>query len=470
MNKLTISLSPHIHSGDSINRRMWNVVIALLPALAVALWTFGLPALWVTLVSVGSCLLAEWLIARFLLHKPCTLSNGSALITGLLLAFNLPSILPLWMVAIGAIVAIGIGKMSFGGLGCNIWNPALVGRVFLLISFPAAMTTWPTGVSSAFNGFTGASTQSDADTGATLLTHLNSGDVSMADYNVLDMAIGQMNGSLGEVGAFAILIGLAYLLITRTITWHIPVSILASAALFSWAFGGNPVLDLLAGGLMLGAVFMATDYVTSPMTHSGQLLFGFMIGLITIIIRKYGAYPEGVSFAILLMNSFVPLINRYFRPAIFGEKKGGRQHEEISVNSPQHDSFSWGSNNYSRVDSWKRLHCHQRADCQTRGRATAAAIADVAPSFDNNPESDKWETTIDGNTFTVYPAYKDGKLAGAAVKGSTMNGFAGEIVVMCGFEADGTVKDYRVLRQAETPGLGTKWRHGSATRPGHALS
>jgi len=321
MNKLTISLSPHIHSGDSINRRMWNVVIALLPALAVALWTFGLPALWVTLVSVGSCLLAEWLIARFLLHKPCTLSNGSALITGLLIAFNLPSILPLWMVAIGAIVAIGIGKMSFGGLGCNIWNPALVGRVFLLISFPAAMTTWPAGVSSAFNGFTGASTQSDADTGATLLTHLNSGDVSMADYNVLDMAIGQMNGSLGEVGAFAILIGLAYLLITRTITWHIPVSMLASAALFSWAFGGNPVLDLLAGGLMLGAVFMATDYVTSPMTHSGQLLFGFMIGLITIIIRKYGAYPEGVSFAILLMNSFVPLINRYFRPAIFGEKE-----------------------------------------------------------------------------------------------------------------------------------------------------
>lgn len=321
MNRLTISISPHIHTSTTIDRCMWNVVIAMLPALAVAIWTFGMPALMVTAISVAACLMTEWAVTRFMLHRPCTLANGSALITGILLAFNLPSILPWWMVFIGAVVAIGIGKMSFGGLGCNIWNPALVGRVFLLISFPAAMTTWPDGVPSAFDGTTGASTH--ASTGATLLTHLNSSEAvpSLADYDLLDMAIGHMNGSLGEVGGIAILIGLAYLLLTKTVTWHIPVSMLGSAALFSWALGGNPLLDLFAGGLLLGAVFMATDYVTSPMTRKGQLLYGFMIGFITIIIRRYGAYPEGVSFAILLMNSFVPLINRYFRPAVFGEKE-----------------------------------------------------------------------------------------------------------------------------------------------------
>lgn len=321
MNRLTISISPHIHTSTTIDRCMWNVVIAMLPALAVAIWTFGMPALMVTAISVAACLLTEWAVTRFMLHRPCTLANGSALITGILLAFNLPSILPWWMVIIGAVVAIGIGKMSFGGLGCNIWNPALVGRVFLLVSFPAAMTTWPDGVPSAFDGTTGASTH--ASTGATLLTHLNSSEAvpSLADYDLLDMVFGHMNGSLGEVGGIAILIGLAYLLLTKTVTWHISVSMLGSAALFSWALGGNPLLDLFAGGLLLGAVFMATDYVTSPMTRKGQLLYGFMIGFITIIIRRYGAYPEGVSFAILLMNSFVPLINRYFRPAVFGEKE-----------------------------------------------------------------------------------------------------------------------------------------------------
>lgn len=324
MNKLIISISPHIHSGDSINRRMWNVVIALIPALAIALWTFGLPALWTTLICIASCLLTEWIINRYMFHRQFSLSNGSALITGILLAFNLPSILPWWMAIIGSVVAIGIGKMSFGGLGCNIWNPALVGRVFLLISFPAAMTTWPTGVESIYHpaaGATGASIQADASSGATILYYINQSNSSLSDYDFLDMAVGHMNGSLGEVGGIAILIGLIYMLATRTISWHIPVSVIGSAAFFSWAFGGNPLLDIFAGGLLLGAVFMATDYVTSPMTHLGQLVFGFMIGFITIIIRRYGAYPEGVSFAILLMNSFVPLINKYCRPSIFGEKE-----------------------------------------------------------------------------------------------------------------------------------------------------
>lgn len=310
--KLIISLSPHIHSGLSLDRDMWNVIIALMPALAVALWTFGLPALTVTLISVGACMLTEYAIERWLFHRPNTLSNGSAIITGLLLAFNLPSILPWWMVVIGGVVAIGIGKMSFGGLGCNIWNPALVGRVFLLLSFPAAMTSWPVEVGSGIDGYSGA----------TFLSAMKfDPEGTRAAANVMDMALGRMNGSLGEVSAIAIIIGWLWLLWRRTVTWHTTVSVLVGAGLLSWALGCNPLLDLLSGGLLLGAVFMATDYVTSPMTHKGQIIFGLCIGLITIVIRRFGAYPEGMSFAILLMNSFVPLINRYCRPRIFGERR-----------------------------------------------------------------------------------------------------------------------------------------------------
>lgn len=312
--KLTVSLSPHIHTQRTMSRDMWHVVIALMPALATAIWTFGAGAAAVTAVTVCVCLLTEWLIETFLFHRRGTLANGSALITGLLLAFNLPSILPLWMAAIGAVVAIGIGKMSFGGLGCNIWNPALVGRVFLLLSFPAAMTTWPADVTSGLTA--------DATSGATILSMLNNPDgVHLSEASLLDMAVGHMNGSLGEVGSIAILIGFAYLLIMRVITWHIPVAVLGSAALLSWILGGNPLLDLLSGGLLLGAVFMATDYVTSPMTRRGQLVYGILIGAITIIIRRFGAYPEGASFAILLGNSVTPLINLYCKPKPFGERR-----------------------------------------------------------------------------------------------------------------------------------------------------
>ena len=252
-----------------------------------------------------------------------SITNGSALITGMLLAFNLPNILPWWMVVIGAVVAIGVGKMSFGGLGCNIWNPALVGRVFLLLSFPAAMTTWDSAVKSGVDATTSASI--DASSGATMLATLKSHghqlDSSQIDW--WSLGIGDMNGCLGEVGSIAILIGLAYLLITRVITWHIPVAVIGATALSAWAFGCNPLLEILSGGLLLGAVFMATDYVTSPMSKKGQLIYGAMIGLITMIIRCYGSYPEGVSFAILLMNGFTPLINKYFKPRRFGE--GGKR-------------------------------------------------------------------------------------------------------------------------------------------------
>ncbi len=311
--QLTISLSPHIHGGNSVKRCMWTVVVALIPTLIVSVCVFGLDALRVILISCAACLLTELVIDRFLMKRGNTLGNGSAMITGLLLACNLPSILPWWMVVVGAVVAIGIGKMSFGGLGGNIWNPALVGRVFLLISFPAAMTTWAPDVASGVDGVSGA----------TFLTALNNtaNPVTLNDVNLLSLGLGNMNGSLGEVGSIAIIVGLVILLATKVISWHIPVSVIGGAAFMSWALGGSPLLDILAGGLLLGAVFMATDYVTSPMTHKGQIIFGLLIGVITIIIRRFGSYPEGMSFAILLMNSFVPLINHYFPPRRYGERR-----------------------------------------------------------------------------------------------------------------------------------------------------
>lgn len=323
MQQLLVSGSPHIHSGDSVSRRMWNVVLALLPAVGVGVWVFGVQSLVTLAVSILACLFTEWLIGTVVMKRPFSLGNGSALITGILLAMNVPDILPWWMVVIGSVVAIGIGKMSFGGLGTNIWNPALVGRVFLLLSFPAAMTTWNPAVG---NGLASAA---DAHSGATMLSVLkDSGHVADAvGVDWLNVSIGSMNGSFGEVGSIAILIGLAWLLLTRTITWHIPVAMLGSAALFSWCVGADPLLELLTGGMMLGAVFMATDYVTSPMTHRGQIIYGVLIGVVTMVIRFWGAYPEGVSFAILLGNSVTPLLNKYCRPSRFGAmraKKAGK--------------------------------------------------------------------------------------------------------------------------------------------------
>lgn len=331
MQQLLISGSPHIHAKDSVNRRMWNVVIALLPAVGAGVWVFGVQSLLTLAVCVASCLLTEWIIGTYVMKRPFSLGNGSALITGLLLAMNVPDILPWWMAVAGGIVAVGIGKMSFGGLGTNIWNPALVGRVFLLLSFPAAMTTWNPGVASGVNAVSGAT--ANANSGATMLASLKEShhvvDPSTVDW--VSVSIGDMNGSFGEVGSIAILIGLAWLLLTRTITWHIPVSVLGSAAVFSWCAGANPALELLTGGMLLGAVFMATDYVTSPMTPKGQIIYGVLIGMITMVIRLWGAYPEGMSFAILLGNSVTPLLNKYCRPSRFGSKRVSKERKGVAA-------------------------------------------------------------------------------------------------------------------------------------------
>ncbi len=327
MNSLVISPSPHVHSNDSIEKNMYGVLIALIPAFICSILFFGVGAIIVTLTSVCACLLFEAVIQKFLLRQRPTIFDGSALITGVLLAFNVPSNLPVWIIIIGALVAIGIGKMSFGGLGCNIFNPALVGRIFLLISFPVQMTTWP--VAQGIN-----TSYVDAQTGATPLALLkaaikshqsvtevmNSG--ALGSYR--DMFLGNINGSLGEVAAIALLIGFAYMLFRKIITWHIPISIFATVFIVAGIFHLadpeqfiNPVFHLLTGGLMLGAIFMATDYVTSPMTSLGMIIYGIGIGLLTVIIRNFGAYPEGVSFAIVIMNAFTPLINRTCKPKRF---------------------------------------------------------------------------------------------------------------------------------------------------------
>jgi Na+-translocating ferredoxin:NAD+ oxidoreductase subunit D len=327
-NLLNISPSPHIHSKDSTRKLMIGVVIALMPALFTSIFYFGTGALIVTATSVISCIVFEYLIQRYLLKKPISITDGSAMVTGLLLAFNLPSNIPVYIIVIGSLAAIGIAKMTFGGLGNNPFNPALVGRVFMLISFPVQMTTWPipAGIKTGYI---------DAITGATPLAIIKEGIKNGESLSQLmtkvpttvQMILGKMGGSMGEVAALALLIGFVYLLFRKIITWHIPVSVIGSVAVFTsilWLINpesnASPLFHLLTGGLLLGAIFMATDYVTSPMNPKAMIIYGCGIGILTVIIRVWGAYPEGVSFAILIMNAFVPLMNLYIKPRPFGEE------------------------------------------------------------------------------------------------------------------------------------------------------
>ncbi len=326
----TISGSPHIHGDESTKKIMYGVVYAMIPAMLVSIYFFGLDAVRVLLIASISCLFFEWIIQKYLIKGPVTIFDGSALVTGMLLAFNVPTNLPGWMIIIGALVAIGMAKMSFGGLGKNIFNPALVARVFLLISFPVQMTSWPKpkaiteGIADVITGPTPlAIVKEGLDAGKTM-SELQEGLPTYMDY-----LIGQMGGSMGEISAIALVLGGLYMIWKKIITWEIPVSILVTVFVFSgvlWfidpQYNADPTFHLLTGGLMLGAIYMATDMVSSPMTRGGQLLYGFGIGLLTILIRIWGAYPEGVSFAILLMNAAVPLINRGFKPRRFGAKPG----------------------------------------------------------------------------------------------------------------------------------------------------
>jgi len=326
MNKLFVSPSPHAYTGESVPKLMYGVILSLLPALAVSVFYFGIGMIIVTSVSIASCILFEYLIQKYMMKVKPTHLDGSALLTGLLLAFCLPSNIPFWMVMIGALAAVGIGKMTFGGLGNNIFNPALVGRVFLFISFPVAMTAWPE--AGQWMQYT------DAVTGATPLGMMKEGlanrtvgEIMPEVPSMVNLFLGRMMGSAGEVSAFALLLGMIYMMYRKIISWHIPLSILGTVFIFTgilWLVNpdrfADPLFHLLTGGLMLGAIYMATDYVTSPMTSKGMIIYGVGIGIVTVLIRIFGAYPEGVQFAILIFNGFTPLINKFVKPKRFGKE------------------------------------------------------------------------------------------------------------------------------------------------------
>ncbi len=329
MNKLIVSPSPHIHGKENTSRLMGDVIIALMPAVLVSIYFFGLSAIHLVLVSVFSCVAIEYLIQKFLLKGKSTIGDLSAVVTGVLIALNLPVCSPWWLILIGAIVAIGIAKISFGGLGQNFFNPAIVARVILLVSFPVFMT------GTAFHAPEGGyifgnapeiTSALDATSGATPLAFVKEqlaqgaslqDIMSNQNLSYTQLLFARMGGSSGEISAIALLLGFIYLLIRRVIKPYISLSVILSVAIFSgilWLSDPSkftdPLFNVLGGGLLLGAFFMATDYVTSPMTMWGQIIFGLGIGVITVLIREFGAYPEGVSFAILIMNATVPLLNK----------------------------------------------------------------------------------------------------------------------------------------------------------------
>ena len=327
MNRLLVSPAPHIHAAVSTKSLMRDVVIALLPAVIVSVVFYGLGEIVVLGTSVVSCILVEYLITKFLLKKPSTVCDYSAVVTGILLALNLPYTTPWWVVFIGALFAVGVVKMTFGGLGQNIFNPAIAGRVFLLVSFPAYMTNWQ--MPGGLFGF-------DAVSGATPLGLINEGIMngqtvpeimSANGLSYSQMLFANIGGSVGEISALALLAGFVYLLVRKVIRPHITLSIWATVALVSLVFWlaapdrfTDPLFNLLSGGMILGSCFMATDYVTSPMSVKGGIVYGIGIGFITLMIRYFGSYPEGMSFAILIMNSTVPLINMWFHQKKYGRK------------------------------------------------------------------------------------------------------------------------------------------------------
>lgn len=297
--RLITTSSPHLHSGESVQKIMLNVAGALLLPTFAGVYFFGMRALLLVIVTSLAAVLTEAVFQK-LRNKPITLWDGSALVTGMLLALNLSSQVPYWVAVVGAVVSIGIGKQIYGGLGMNPFNPALVGRVFLMVTFPNEMGVWIDPI--------------DMTTGATPLQ-----SISSTDY--MDLLIGQVGGCIGETSAILIIIAGLYLIYKGYVDWRIPASFLGTVAIFTAIFGEDPIFHLLAGGLMLGAFFMATDMVTSPITKLGKLIFGLGAGIIVVLIRVYGGYPEGVSFSILLMNAFTPIINRLTVPKIYGEVK-----------------------------------------------------------------------------------------------------------------------------------------------------
>ena len=331
MKQLIVSPSPHLHSSLSTRSIMMDVLIALLPSMVVSVLIYEWHALMLLAVCVAACVLTEWLVTRYMLKRPDTIGDLSAVVTGVLLALNLPPAAPWWLAVVGSAVAIGIAKMTYGGLGQNIFNPALAGRVFLLVSFPVLMTDWTVPdnwkiFDSAIDAYSGATPLGIAKEG--LLNGMTLPEIfAQNDFSWKQMFYIQVGGSAGEISALALILGFIYLLCRRVIKATVPLTIIATVAVVSGIFSAvnpdvytGPVFNIFAGGLLLGSIFMATDYVTSPMTTKGQIIFAIGIGLITMMIRYFGPYPEGVSFAILIMNCTVPLLNKYCKPGRFGQE------------------------------------------------------------------------------------------------------------------------------------------------------
>jgi len=332
-NKLLLSISPHVHKGESISRIIWLVFFSLLPVGVAGIFIFGPRALWLIVACIVTAIATEAIIL-LLRHKKVTIIDGSAALTGLLLAYNLPSSLPIWMACVGSFFAIAVVKQAFGGLGRNIFNPALAARAFLLIAWSKYMVNFTQPICT-WAGFTRPFAYPDSVTCATPLALLKEGKaegIYQMGINYLDLFLGNRPGCIGEVCIVLLLAGALFLLWRKIISWHIPLSFIFSLGLLTWFWGGSQIgkadvlLSLLSGGVVLGAFFMATDYVTSPLTRKGQLIFGFGCGLLTFIIRKWGGYPEGVSFAILMMNGAVPLLDRFCSPRIYGHLTRGRRH------------------------------------------------------------------------------------------------------------------------------------------------
>lgn len=331
--RLIVTTSPHIQSGTSAARVMWDVNLAMLPALFMAIYNFGLRAALIVLMSVAGSIAAEYLVQRFLTQKPSSIADGSAIVTGILLAFCLPVALPLWVAFVGGFIAIALGKQAYGGLGQNIFNPAHVARAILLASWPVYMTTWlkpGTLAADAVTCATPLGLLKESAKDAAILEKISTSGVSLVQYvlgelhvTFSDLFLGiNFSGSLGETSKLALLIGGLYLLIRGHITLHGPLAMLSTVFAGAWLFGGSleyAVFHLLTGGLMIGALFMITDMVTSPMTNKGHLFFGFACGAITLLIRMKGGYPEGVCYSILIMNAFVPLIDKFTMPRRFGQ-------------------------------------------------------------------------------------------------------------------------------------------------------
>jgi electron transport complex protein RnfD len=320
-NKLIVSVSPHLRVRENAAKVMWEVNLALLPAAIAAVFLFGWRAALVIAVSVAVSLLTE-VLSQLVFKREITIGDGSAVITGVLLAFTVPPQTPLWMIGLGAFLAVFLVKQLFGGLGYNIFNPALAARAILLSSFPVAMTAWASPVLS----FGGADAVSAASALGIVKEAARSGIAAHVPYKYLDLLLGTVPGSLGETCKIALLLGAAFLLIRGIVNWRIPTTFIATVALLSFIVGRDPLFEVLSGGLILGAFFMATDYVTSPTTANGRLIFGAGCGIITFLIRQYGGFPEGVCYAILFMNCLTPLIESYVRPRRFGVSgaiKGG---------------------------------------------------------------------------------------------------------------------------------------------------